>query len=815
MSDTLATFLPAPRDTASADALAAGIGSFSPPLGEYLGAAAAEAFNTGTLAGRAIESTRLRRAELYAEEQDLAPLAEPDWRAGPLYREGLPYRPGLTVAAARALADIVDERQQRRALLSAGDPSFGRQALGFAAGVAASLPTPENFLPFAAPALRAAQGFRYARGLAAAIERGAQGGVGARLAAGAATGALDATIGNALVLPIIAANREAFGDDVTFADTALDLAFGAVGGAVLGGGAGAVLGRAAPTPAMQDTALRALTAAATDIAAGRSPDFSMASPVERLTIEALQAEIAKLRAMQQPEGDASVSGRAAARPLMASGAAAPGADTRITTPAGMEVTARWEVVEGADLITSHSLPDFKPDARFPPELQNRDRAAAERQAEVLDRAARLRPEQVEASATTDTGAPIVGPDGLVESGNGRTLSILSAYQQGLPTAQAYRAFLMRLGFDAAATMREPVLIRRRTSELDAAARRRFAEESNTPTIEALAPAEQALTDAQRLTPEVLALLRGRDPAAAANADFVRAFAGALPGREGRALSADGTLTADGATRVRRALAARAYGASPLIARLAQDPDALGPLGRALFDAAPQLARLRAAIDAGQVRPQLDFVPALMRAAQRIAQAADAGREPAAALRQGDLVDPPSPAEAAMLELLLRHPVRDQLGGVGRDTLAERMETMADRAMAAPRDPDMFGAPPPGLGDVLRAAFRAAGIEPQTALRDLDADTWQPPPVTPDPVPDVPEPSLPGAPARDPTVTAAETRGYDLANASAMRAEAERLAAGNALPLELAAELREALDLEVRMANADAAFQAAATCALGG
>jgi hypothetical protein len=58
---------------------------------------------------------------------------------------------------------------------------------------------------------------------------------------------------------------------------------------------------------------------------------------------------------------------------------------------------------------------------------------------------------VEASPLTSSGAPIVGPDGVVESGNGRTMAVMLAYQQGLPTAQTYRAYLVQAGFEDAAT----------------------------------------------------------------------------------------------------------------------------------------------------------------------------------------------------------------------------------------------------------------------------------------------------------------------------------------------------------------------------
>jgi hypothetical protein len=844
MSDSFPIGTEAPRQALDTPGLAQLVQGRAVPLGEFLGASAAQSFEDNTSLGRAGLEARVRDAELFAPERDLAPISQQEWQDSEFARDGMAWRPGLTRAAARAMAEARDETLARRSLIEAGGGGAFRTVAGLAAGVAGALPTPENFIPFAGPALSAARSGMFGARVAAGAGRVAamqSGEIGARLAAGAATGAFDATLGNLVIAPVIYADRTRWGDDIGWTEIVQDLAFGAAGGAVLGGAAGALLGRAAPgmpaqaaqdaaggaqpsggpdlPVATQDAALRSLTAAAAQMANGQEVDLALTPPAVRLELERVRLELARLRAMQQPEaGDgAGVAARAGARALEALAPARPGAEARVTTPGGLEAQVRWEVIEGADLITSNRLPDFAEDPRFPPALQNRDRSSAERQAEVIDRAARIRPEQLDASATTDTGAPIIGPDNLVESGNGRTLSLLMAYADDMPTAQAYRAYLVRAGFDDAATMRQPILVRRRLGEMDPATRQRFAQESNVATTEALTPAEQAMTDATRLNTQVLALLRNRDPAAAGNADFVRAFLAVLPGPEGRKFSEGGALTSDGAARLTRALAARAYDDPRLVARLANNPDALPGVGRALLDAAPELARLRAALDDGAIRPELDALPALTRAVQRIIATQEAGRPMGDALRQGDLVDPPGAVEQAMLELLLRHPSADRLGGVGRDTLADRLEAYARHATEAPRDPDMFGMPPPGLGAVLRAAFREAGLEPPAGLRNVELDTYAPPPRAADPAPGDPgaEPPLPTAAQRDPVAGAAAARGFDLADAGALRAEADRLAAAGTLPDDIRAALAEAQALEARAERAADAWQEAAACAVRG
>ena len=57
--------------------------------------------------------------------------------------------------------------------------------------------------------------------------------------------------------------------------------------------------------------------------------------------------------------------------------------------------------------------------------------------EIRDIAANLEPERLGVSAEADRGAPIVGGDSMVESGNGRVLAIRRAYEQGGEPADRY------------------------------------------------------------------------------------------------------------------------------------------------------------------------------------------------------------------------------------------------------------------------------------------------------------------------------------------------------------------------------------------
>ncbi len=86
---------------------------------------------------------------------------------------------------------------------------------------------------------------------------------------------------------------------------------------------------------------------------------------------------------------------------------------------------------------------------------------------------------------------------MVESGNGRVLALLRAYEEGLPGAERYCAFLKTLGHNIEEPAR-PVLIARRTTPLTPAEQAAFAREANDQVGLALDSAEQAAADRELL-----------------------------------------------------------------------------------------------------------------------------------------------------------------------------------------------------------------------------------------------------------------------------------------------------------------------------
>ena len=326
----------------------------------------------------------------------------------------------------------------------------------------------------------------------------------------------------------------------------------------------------------------------------------------------------------------------------------PTTGTTAYTPSGTPVGVRYTVREGDDLTPSQ-LPDGSPHPDYPPELQPRDRSRVASAQQVNRIANNLNPERLGASASTREGAPIVGPDGVVESGNGRTLAIQQAYANGGPQADAYRSWLGAQGYDVDG-MKAPVLVRERTTPMDMPQRAAFAADAGASPVMATSAAERAAADAKKLPDDLVAGYRGGDVVDPENRDFVRSFVqNVAPGDQASFATADGALSREGAQRIRAALVQRAYGDGGVTAALSEtiDPQAK-VLAGAMQDAAGPMARLQGGIKAGQVDPAVDLAPALVEATRTVQQARTRGISLADAVAQQDAFSRVSPQAQAVL-----------------------------------------------------------------------------------------------------------------------------------------------------------------------
>lgn len=372
------------------------------------------------------------------------------------------------------------------------------------------------------------------------------------------------------------------------------------------------------------------------------------------------------------------------------------AGDQVVTGGGRRVGVQYEVVDLASLRQATG------------DLQPRDRGRSNSDAWVAETAARLDPALLMPAPTADRGAPIVGPDDVIESGNGRVRAIERAYAEHPDRAAAYRAELEGAGFAVPSDVDRPVLVARRTSELDDAERRAFVVEAQDSGVAELTPVERSRAVGRQLTPERLDLA---DPDAAigapSNAGFVRAVTGTLPAGVRNRLFAGGTLTAEGKRELRQALFARAWPDRDVLERALEAEDGDG-LMAALEKAAPGFAALRADIEAGRVAPEFDISPEVLDAVRMIAAARDlaARSDMPADKLLGEMLDQVDLLDGAVSPLTQALVRKFWNGGkVKPDQVAAFLRSYAAEARKAGRTGDLLSGA--SVADVLRTVDREA------------------------------------------------------------------------------------------------------------
>jgi hypothetical protein len=305
---------------------------------------------------------------------------------------------------------------------------------------------------------------------------------------------------------------------------------------------------------------------------------------------------------------------------------------RVVGARGTAVDTEYEVVDLATLKSAGGG------------LQPRNRATDPLYAaQIHEIYEKFEPDKLGRSPEADKGPPIVGPDDVIESGNGRRQVLERVYTEAPEKAAAYRAMIEKQGFKTEG-FAQPVLIRRRLSAMTTPQRQAWADEANESGMAALTPDERAKMDRKLLTPE---LLRSYNPdaelASAQNQPFISAFVKAA-GADPREFFQDGKLSQQGQARIKGVMLSGAYGGTPASDAIVRDivtnidPEIGRQLSDNLTSYAPQFAELKSRVADGQVDPSV------ARAGEKVAAAvqyinserAD-GRNPLANLAQADLL----------------------------------------------------------------------------------------------------------------------------------------------------------------------------------
>lgn len=249
-----------------------------------------------------------------------------------------------------------------------------------------------------------------------------------------------------------------------------------------------------------------------------------------------------------------------------------GRTNKVKTAKGTKLDTQFAVVEGTQLIVSHTLTGAE-NPNYPQELQPRDRGRKSSIAWVQKTANNLDPESLGRTGRADSGAPIVGDDLVVESGNGRTLAILLAYEKN--QANEYRDWLMEeaeyFGFskEKLLSFRQPILVRIRQTPVD---RVSFTVEANQDDKLSYTATERAKSDAKRLNSHLFQLFapsEDGDLLAVSNRNFIKGFLHSLGETEAaQYIDSNGNPTQALVARIKSAIFSKAYNDDRLLEMMA-------------------------------------------------------------------------------------------------------------------------------------------------------------------------------------------------------------------------------------------------------
>jgi len=327
------------------------------------------------------------------------------------------------------------------------------------------------------------------------------------------------------------------------------------------------------------------------------------------------------------------------------------------TEKGTPVKSSYAVVEADNIIPSHDT-SLKVNPDYPKELQPRDRTRVASEEQVNRMAVKLEPEFLGESPKVSEGAPIIGADGIVESGNARVIALQRVYNKKLPTAKKYRDWLNHNADKFGINRKDlkeannPVLVRVRAEDLD---RAKFVQEANEQAVAAMSASEQATADAGNLTAKHLEIFNPGEAGeilTSGNRSFVNSFMNDIVGEAQRAqyLTRDGSLSQEGAQRIRNAVFARAYGDTGALEKLAEATDVnVKNQVNAMVMAAPRMVRLKDAINKRELH-DLDITPEIAAAMNKLSELRESGRTVDYYLRQVSLIEDLSPLAKDVLEV---------------------------------------------------------------------------------------------------------------------------------------------------------------------
>lgn len=310
---------------------------------------------------------------------------------------------------------------------------------------------------------------------------------------------------------------------------------------------------------------------------------------------------------------------------------AKGAKGTVYTSDNTAVSYHYELVNAFELTASNDYDTLKANPYYPAELQPRDRSRQTSEDQINNIARNLNPGRLMDSSEASTGAPIVGPDYIVESGNGRTIAMQRVIKEGGEAARRYnnelKAQAERFGLNPEDVKEGSVLVRVRDSEMNRNQRADFAKAANVSSTMASAAAESAESDAKKISGKTLESYNPNG-SAQGNADFYMRFLNeVVPENERNAmLTGNGQPTQALITRAENALFQRAYNNNELTQHMSEraDPEAKNAV-TAMMNVAARVASISDRIRGGALH-DINFAGDIAAAAEQYVELKRTGQD---------------------------------------------------------------------------------------------------------------------------------------------------------------------------------------------
>ena len=310
----------------------------------------------------------------------------------------------------------------------------------------------------------------------------------------------------------------------------------------------------------------------------------------------------------------------------------------VQTPDGQKTyNVKGKVVELSDLKQAQG------------ELQPRDRSRKDSEVLAKERAtpAKFNPSRLLDDPTTGSGSPIIGRNGTIMSGNGRVLTMQEVYANQPESLSRYRTALEEAGINTEG-FSQPIFVRQLSDDMTMAELREFADLSNTEAQAQMSMTERASRDATRLIDSgIIDLYRGDfEIGALQNRDFVQEYAKKIlsPTEQGAFVTADGSPSAEGLTRIRNAILASAFDDTDTLSLMLESTDDnIKAIGNAFMATAPKFAQLKKQIADGRTEAQFDITATLADMANLISRLRREGTKLQDYYNQTELFAEPDPA----------------------------------------------------------------------------------------------------------------------------------------------------------------------------